>query len=158
MILWSPKEFQWSAWYRGDSDDTSARILFSWHYSFCWGETPLLFLLDKSILEVVVLLDSWSSSISAGCWDDPSASVGSPRVIRIVWWFGGYFFQALLESCTSAYWYLKDNTLYSILSTGNRKPNSYLAFFGCCSLYASWVKPFSLSSLLVWNSLGAFIE
>ena len=32
-------------------------ILLSQHYSFCRGETALLFLIDKSILRVVAFLD-----------------------------------------------------------------------------------------------------
>ena len=73
---------------------------------------------------------SQSSSLSAGCWDDTLSSVGSPRVITIVWWIRGYFFQPLLESCTSAYWYLQDNTLYWILSFGGRERNCYLVSLG----------------------------
>ena len=103
-MVGSLKEVWGLARWHGDPQDTSARILLSQHYSFCWGETTLLFLIDKSILGVVAFLDSKSLSISAGCWDDTFASDGSLRVIMIVWWFKEYFFLALRISCTSAYW------------------------------------------------------
>jgi len=103
-MVGSPKDVWRLAQWRGDPQDTSARILLSQHYSFCWGETTLLFLIDKSILGVDTFLDSKSLSISAGCWDNTFTSDGSLRVIMIVWWFKGYFFLALLMLCTSAYW------------------------------------------------------
>jgi len=84
------------------------------HYTFCCGETTLLFPIDKSLLEVIVLLDSWSSSISGSCWDDTLASDGSLSVIMRVWWCRGYFFQALLKLCTSA---IDISRQYSLVNT-----------------------------------------
>jgi hypothetical protein len=60
--------------YRGSSNDTSGWILLSWHYSFCWGETTLLFLIrqvDKcshctrgqSVLEYMCRLLGWYCSV-----------------------------------------------------------------------------------------------
>ena len=46
----------------------------------------------------------------------------------------------------------------SIVSIRIRDWKSHLLFYGCWSLYASWVKPYSSSSLSVWNTLGAFID
>jgi len=52
MRLLSPEDVRGSAWWHGDPEDTSVRILMSQHYSFCWGETTLLFLLKQ--------VDPWS--------------------------------------------------------------------------------------------------
>jgi len=110
---------RWDFWVRRMSEDQPdgvviQRILlleYLWVSTTPSAEAKLLccFCWNKSILGVIALWDSRSSSISAGHWDDPLASVGSPRVITIVWWwwFRGYFIQAVLELWTSAYWELK---------------------------------------------------
>jgi len=88
--VWGPS--QWC----GGSEDTSVRTLLSRHYSFCRGETTVLFVRDKSILGVVASLDSWSSSISADCWDDTfESSLG-----RYSWvmYFSNWYLEMILFS------------------------------------------------------------
>ena len=46
-ILLGPKEVRGSARYCGDSENSFATIRLSRHYSFCWGETTLLFLIHQ---------------------------------------------------------------------------------------------------------------
>jgi len=111
-ILQSPKgvpgtsQVTWwlKRYFRKDAPELALLLLLRRNYFAVHYET-------SRYLELSHCWTRQSWSISAGCWDDTLASVGSPWAITIAWWIRGYFIQALVELCTSAYWYLKDYTL-----------------------------------------------
>jgi len=83
LIFWSPKEVQRPARSCGNAANTSIKILLSLHYFLCRGETTLLCLIDKTILEVIAFLDCWSWSIRASCWDNTiESSTSAIDIIR----------------------------------------------------------------------------
>jgi len=114
------------AWYCSGSMDTSPKILFSWHYFFCRGETTLLFLLRQ--------VDTWSSH------------TGGQGVLRCMCQLLGRYLtspkevwehhdsviaEGILLAANSWVMYISiviawDDTLWSRLSFGSREPNSYL--------------------------------
>jgi len=80
--------------------------------------------MDNSICRVIAFLDSQSSIISAGCWDNTLPSDSSARAITIVWWFQGCFFRALLKSCTSALQILRWDSLVDTIHRDQRLEQS----------------------------------
>jgi len=89
MIYYSPKEV------RDKPNSMVVHRILLLRYSRV-GTTPsaevklrCCFLSDKSILGVVILKDSLSMGICAGCWIDTLESEGSLRTWKRVCWFRG---------------------------------------------------------------------